>query len=317
MTQALQTTDYPTENSLDNINLLVLKEVEDVVYESMESILRKMGERDYSSNTAIAIWRDLKNFIAWYMEINNEAFRFERVTQRDIRDYRDQAMKKELSVATINRRLSTLNQFFSVAVEHQYIEKNPVSGVKQLAKQSLAPKSLSQSETRRLLKEVEIRGNLRDRCIVELMIGAGLRVSEVVGLRISDVSITERKGHVTVRNGKGNKTRIVPLAKGLRELLEQHIAESPKTTSKLFMGQRGALSSLAVNKIVEKYAEKAGVEASPHTLRHTFAYSFLKEHPSEIVALSQILGHSNINTTAIYTQNRLEDLQEKVETVSI
>ena len=86
-----------------------------------------------------------------------------------------------------------------------------------------------------------------------------------------------------------------------------------KLEEKLFIGQRGPLTTIAFNKIVEVYAKKAQIKCSPHTLRHTFAYAYLERNPGDIVGLAQILGHSNIQTTAIYTQHRLEDLQERVE----
>lgn len=278
----------------------------------VKETLYKLLDRDYSENTRQAIWNDVKNFLAWYLSVNKEMFTFQGVTERDIREYREWAQREKLSASTINRRLVTLGQFFKQARADDLIAKNPAEDVAQLPKQSLAPKGLSQPEVRRLLREVEARGTLRDRCIIELMIGAGLRVSDVVSISVSDVQISERKGHLLIRKGKGNKTRSVPLNTELRRLLTEYIkTEQPK--DHLFMGQRGELGAIAINKIVEKYAEKAGVDASPHSLRHTFAYNFLKQHPSELVPLSQILGHTSINTTAIYTQQRLEDLQDKVE----
>jgi integrase/recombinase XerC len=181
-----------------------------------------------------------------------------------------------------------------------------------LRMQELAPMSLTPQDARKFLKEVEVRGVLRDMAIMELMIGGGLRVSEVVHLKVSDIELSERKGAVLIRNAKGGKTRRVPLRQSLRSLLTHYLDEY-KPTNNLFTGQRGVLTTHAVTKLVAKYGKKADITLSPHTLRHTFAFAFLAENPSEIVALSQILGHSNINTTAIYTQNRLENLQEKIE----
>ena len=307
MPKPVKTSPYPVQNSLNNPQLKVHNAVEEVV--------RALLDRDYSENTRIAIFRDLKNFIEWYMKVNGEDFRFDRVTERDVRDYRDQAQKEGRSPATINRRLSTLSQFFKIAMERGYMEKDPTAHVKQLSKQPLAPKGLTKSEARKLLKEVDVRGNLRDRLVIGLMLHGGCRVSDVVGLHVHDVHISERKGHIVIRKGKGNKHRTVPLHKELRGLLSEYIKQE-KPKDRLIVGQRGPLGSIAINKIVEKYAKKAQVKASPHVLRHTFGYNFLQEHPSDVVALSQILGHSNINTSAIYCQNRLEDLQEKVEVMS-
>jgi len=169
------------------------------------------------------------------------------------------------------------------------------------------------------MKEAELVGNVRDICLLELMLSAGLRASEVVNVQEKHLEITQRKGTLTVPHAKGNKTRTIPLSKRVREKIELlRTTDKVKIQSHegyLFIGQRGVLTSLASNKIVEKYAKKAGIQCSPHTLRHTFAYRYLKANPSDIVGLSQILGHSNINTTAIYTQHRMVDLQERVEKV--
>ena len=308
MTTALKILDYPVQNSINNLKVCDFKKVEEV--------LKALLDRDYSENTRLAIFRDIKHFIEWYSNINQAPFSFEEVTERDVRDYRDQSQKKELSSATINRRLSTLKQFFDFAIEMKHMDRNPSDRIKKLQRQALAPKGLTQSEARKLLKEVEVRGNMRDRCLIELMLGAGCRVSDLIGLKVNDVQISERKGHLIIRQGKGNKSRKVPLNKELRRLLSE-LTKDRNSKDHLFTGQRGVLGNIAINKIVEKYSVKAGFKASPHSLRHTFAYNFLKEHPSDIVALAQLLGHSNINTTAIYCQNRLEDLQEKVEAVMV
>ena len=146
------------------------------------------------------------------------------------------------------------------------------------------------------------------------MIGAGLRVSEVANLQVQDVHISERKGYVDVRSSKARRTRQVPLNAKLRALLTEYI-ETTKPTDKLFFGQRGELSTAGVQQLVIRYAEKAGLKTHchSHSLRHTFSYAYLQANPSDIVGLAQILGHQNVNTTAIYTKHRLDNLQERVE----
>ncbi len=296
------------ENSIDNIPL---------VDHDLEKVIRRLLSEDYSPNSRRAIQTDLKSFIGWYVQTNGEAFSFKRLVDRDIRDYRDEAKKHGHAVATVNRRLVTIKRLCAAAVEEGVIppEKNPASKVKLLAAQSLAPKGLTAQETRRFLKEVELRGKLRDTALVELMLGAGLRVSEVAHLTLADIHISERKGTAVIRHSKGNKTRTVPLSPKVREVLGAYLQER-KHDEPLFRSQRGALTAIGIHKLVQKYGEKAKLKLSPHTLRHAFAFNYLRSNPGDIVGLSQILGHSNINTTAIYTQNRLEDLQEKIEQVT-
>ena len=153
------------------------------------------------------------------------------------------------------------------------------------------------------------------------MLYSGLRVSEVVKLEIWDISILERSWFVNIRSSKGGKTRKVPLSLNVREILTQYIKEYYENSGnlkssyswKMFYGQRWILTEIGVNKMIEKYSLYSQVKVTPHLLRHTFSYNYLGINKSDIVWLSQILWHGSIETTAIYTQNRLEDLQERVE----
>lgn len=297
---------YLAQNSINNQNKELWKIVERVI------------QGDYSSHTKKAITSDLRCFEQWYREKNKEEFSFSRCVQKDVQDFRDERKKNGYAVSTINRKIISLKMVFAEAKKQGLIESNIVEDIKRLSEQSLAPRGLTQPETRKLLKEVELRGNTRDRVIVELLVYSGIRVSELISLTPSDISITERKGFLEIQNGKGAKKRKVPLSKQIRELLSIFLENNSSNISKtdqLFQGQRGPLTAIAINKILEKYSPLAGSKISPHTLRHTFAYSYLKSNPEDIVGLSQILGHSNINTTARYTQNRLEDLQKKAELV--
>jgi len=296
------TVEHPHKNWKDNVS-------------DVKKILTQIAERDYSQNTKRAIRTDIALFLGWYKGKNEESLVFKRVVPRDIIDYRGDLQKAGRKPSSINRKLISLRLFFAMAMDAGLIVKNPCTGIKQAAMQRLAPKGLTAPDTRKLLREVEIRGKKRDMVIVELMLGAGLRISEVVNLKMDDVELSERKGHVVIRSSKGNKTRLVPLSHGLRMMIAEHL-EGRTDTDHIFIGQRGALKTIAISKMIEKYGRKAEVKLSPHTLRHTFAFNYLKSNPSDIVGLAQILGHANINTTAIYTQNRLEDLQEKMERVT-
>jgi integrase/recombinase XerC len=307
---------YTTKNSINNIEGL-LQPVEDYLKNSPDtiSVLRSLLEKDTSQKTKMALISDLKCIFIWYKESNVENFTIGRFTARDLIEYKKYCQEvRKYSARTINRKLINIRNFCKVAVKEGELNSNPADGIKFLPLQTLAPKSLIKQEFRKLLKEVEIRGNLRDMLIVEMLGMAGFRVSELANMSIHDLSITGRQGSATVINGKGGKTREVPLNNEIRQLLNKYL-EKYKPSDELFMGQRGPLTTIAFNKIIEFYAKKAGIKCHPHTLRHTFAYNFLEQNKGDIVGLSQILGHSNLNTTAIYTQNRLEDLQAKVERV--
>lgn len=301
--------NYPSQNSLNNVLVPLLLRLD----HTDKKVFVTLFTQDVSENTKQAWVSDLKNFLKWYLNVNGEEFSFSRLTQRDVVDFKKHCqMELGHKPATINRRLMSIRALCKVAMELGVIQESPLKGVKQVTSQSLAPKGLDQSELRKLLKEVEIRGNLRDRLIVEMLSRSGLRVSELVGLTVQDVRLSDRKGSVVVRNGKGGKRRVVPLKSEIRALVAEYL-QKHKPTHHIFMGQRGALKQIAINNIIEKYSKKAGVSCNPHALRHTFAYSYLRHHNGDIVGLAQILGHSNIQTTAIYVQHSLESLLERVE----
>jgi integrase len=203
-----------------------------------------------------------------------------------------------------------------------YVKSCPRRRIKAIPiqrKQQLAPRSLSPREARKLLKEVKVRGNPRDEAIISTLLYTGLRVGELVSLTMSDVTLSERKGTIQVRAeiAKGGKERVVPVPKKARETLRVYIEDGPAESSgALFLGRQGPLSAEGVAAAVAKYAAWSRLEGvTPHVLRHTFAYSYLENNDNDLVALADILGHTDLNTTRIYTKRRLSDLQEGSERV--
>lgn len=279
-----------------------------------EKLVNQLVSKDISPNSKKAIFADILGFISWYEAHFKEEFLIASLTSSSLQDYRDNCMdKQKLSPRTVIRRLASLRLLVEEAKSLELLSHSPFKGVKAPKIQPLAPKSLTDSEVRKLIREVEVRENLRDSAIIGLMLGAGLRASEVISLNKADIVISERQGHALIRSGKGDKTRQVPLSSKIRKLLSDYEEKNPNQEA-LFVGKRGKLkTTISLNKMLEMYAKKAGIHCHPHALRHTFAYNYLKNNPGDIVGLAQILGHNSINTTAIYTQNRLEDLQERVE----
>ena len=143
----------------------------------------------------------------------------------------------------------------------------------------------------------------------------GVRVSELCSLRLSDVQMSERKGELIIRSGKGGRVRSVPLNVEARRGLETYLEVRPKVTSdSLFIGQRGeGLKPRAVELVVAKYVRLAGLEeVTPHTLRHSFGKHTL-DAGANLVTVAHLMGHQNIKTTAIYTSPHQRDLEQAVE----
>ena len=156
---------------------------------------------------------------------------------------------------------------------------------------------------------------LRDATMATVLLNTGLRVGELCTLRLLDVQMSERKGKVIVRSGKGGKQRVVPLNGQARRMLRQWLLHRPSVeTDALFVGQRsGAVSARSVQRAVGRLAQLAGLEAvTPHILRHTFAKSLINQGVS-IEKVAALLGHSDLNTTRIYITPGERDLEEAVE----
>ena len=284
--------------------------------------LQELQEKGRSPRTLRAYKFDWSQFAGWYTEVNQEPFTLERLAAMDVQDYISWGQQQGLKAATLNRRLAWLKQYATWGEGRGAVNPEMRKRIKAIPiqrKQQLAPRSLTPAEARKLLKEVKVRGNPRDEAIISTLLYTGLRVGELVSLKLDDVTLSERKGAIQVRAevAKGGKERVVPVPKKARETLQVYMEEhSSESNVPLFIGRQGALSSEGVAAVVAKYAAWSRLEGvTPHILRHTFAYSYLENNNNDLVALADILGHSDLNTTRIYTKRRLSDLQEGAERV--
>lgn len=273
---------------------------------------------DLAPNSRRAFTQDMRKFAQWFTTANKESFCIKRVTVRDITDFREHLRRKlSQAVATVNRCLVTVRKFFGWLVDQGHLPTNPAKPVKELKRQVLAPKGLDGAQVRKLLREVELRQDTRLSAIFNLFLFTGCRVGDLVGLGVTDLMISERSGSVVFRNGKGNKQRSVPLPLIARRALQSWLESRPPVASpNVFIGERGPLTDRGVRNLCDKYSAICGFKIHPHLLRHTMAHQFLADNQNDLVSLAQILGHENLNTTALYSRRTHDQLGEASDRLS-
>ena len=266
-------------------------------------------ERNLSELTVSSYSKDWNDFLVWAQGQGMEPAVAEvaDISESLARDYLYSMSRKGLSRATINRRLAAMKSFYKYMLRKKHIDTSPVQDIKMGKMPKRLPRYLDLDEVERVIDapDLSTEGGLRDRAILEVLYGCGLRVSELVGISTSDINLDE--GWVRVY-GKGSRQRISPLGSFAVEYVGRYVVfthdkRQDSCTDKVFLNLRGGpLTDRAVRDIVYKYCSKAVAKEilSPHGLRHSFATHML-DNGADLRVVQELLGHKRISSTQIYT----------------
>jgi integrase/recombinase XerC len=274
-------------------------------------------EKRYSPHTVAAYESDLTQFYAFLNHPEEVIHHPSEITHHHIRNWMVELMNQKISSRSINRKIATLRKYFKFLLQGQHINATPTARIQTPKISKQLPVVVEEEKLARLLDNDEVftadfKG-LRDKLVVELLFGTGMRLAELVGVEEGDVDIYE--GTVKVL-GKRNKQRIIPLNKELKLLLNEYLTLKKSEifankSLKLIVTDKGADTyAKMIYLIVQKYLNYISTQdkKSPHVLRHTFATSLLNKG-ADLNAIKDLLGHASLSATQVYTHNSVERLK--------
>ncbi len=271
--------------------------------EIFDDFIKYLESQNFSPNTIKAYKRDIKDFLKFLDKIHKKV---EDVIPEDIENFVKLILKEGKEDSTIERKLASLKSFFRFAEDKRYIKMNPAELVPFRKRKKRLPDSLTEEEMSEILK-VEKE---RDKTILYVFYGCGLRISELANLKLSDID----SGFEFIRvRGKGGKWRVVPIPSQTKVQLQRYVKERLKNHSTVseyvFLNRFGGrLSERYIRELVRRYgAIKTGKRVWPHLLRHTYAQHLLK-NGLDIRIIQELMGHSSINTTQKYLNAELEHI---------
>ncbi len=276
-------------------------------------------ERNFSENTLDAYLRDIKK-LRDYCELELENTGPLEITYDHIQEYIFQRSKLKFSERSQARWISSIKAFFKYLVDDEVRTDNPATLIEGPKLGLYLPDTLTFEDVNRIIKAIDLSTDLgkRNQCMIEVLYGCGLRVSELIDLKISNINFKESYLKV---DGKGDKSRFVPLANYTSTLIKDYIRDvrskykiNKKCEDILFLNSRGsAMSRVIVFIIIKELTEKAGInkKISPHTFRHSFA-THLLQNGADLRYIQEMLGHSSITTTEIYTHLKNEELRDVI-----
>ncbi|SHK30343.1 site-specific tyrosine recombinase XerD [Epilithonimonas mollis] len=276
-------------------------------------------EKNFSDNTLDAYLRDIRKLENFAIS-NLDNISPEKISYEHLQEYIYQLSKNKISERSQARGISSIKAFFKYLLEEEFREDNPATLLEGPKLGLYLPDTLSEDDINKIINCIDISTDIgkRNQCILEVLYGCGLRVSELVDLKISNINFNES---FILVEGKGDKTRLVPLAKSTAEFINNYIQTirnktkiNKKHEDTLFLNSRGTnMSRVIVFIIIKELTQKAGISKSisPHTFRHSFA-THLLQNGADLRFIQEMLGHSSITTTQVYTHLKTEELRDVI-----
>ena len=285
-----------------------MSKLSDLILEFLRYLLIDKG---YSENTIESYKRDLDKFLEY-----NKNKSIDSISNEDLKKYIKYLNDTGLNEKSIARNISSLKSFYKFLVISKYISSNTSDSLYLPKIKKSLPNTLTEEEVFSLL-DIELIDNFsyRNKAMLELLYASGLRVSELINLKLQDVDFSQ---DIIRTFGKGSKERVIPIGDYAKEYLEKYIYEYRSSMLKrenseyIFLNNHGKqMTRQGFFKIIKKIAKEKGInkELSPHTLRHSFASHLLK-YGADLRTIQELLGHSDISTTQIYTHITNEELKQ-------
>ncbi len=306
---------------------------------------RHLQAHDRSAGTVKKYTQAVARFLAWYEREEQAPLQLSTLTPIALIGYRNELQHEQhKSISTINLQVSALRTWCGWLTEQGYLAADPAAHVKLVGGEAASSrKGLKSAQVNALLRQAQLsRDPARNYAIVQVLLQTGLRLSECAALTFENITFGERSGLLCVRAGKGNKARSVPLNASAREAIAAYVAsrlgmekrsvkavakgwptpKGPEAHEPIFLSQKGGvLTTSAMGQMIADLVKAAGAlvpeETSAHTLRHTFARSYLAQYPGDVVGLATLLGHSSLDTTRLYSQPEVSQLATRVEQLNL
>ena len=271
-------------------------------------------EKGLSKNTVKAYETDIKGFIKWINKNNKQSLL--NIKESSINRYISYLFSLKLKSSSVNRKISSLKSFYLFLLKKKLIRYSPFSEVISPKQEKYLPASMSESEVEKLLNSPDASKDIeqRDKAMIEMLYATGMRISELVNLKITDIDMNRSVIKVM---GKGSKERLIPFGESASEALFNYLKIRKDSSSKeVFISNRGRkITRVAFWQRIKVYLlrENLKISISPHTLRHAFA-THLLNRGADLRSVQLLLGHSDLSTTQIYThiaKQRLGDVLKK------